>query len=165
MVSNYENQTKLFPGSSEIFIPGGENLESSYVCPASAPAASCVLFYDGELAMPSQQITFSGHWTFVVNGDLHQSGSSTLTFASQPGVLVVNGNAQIEGAGVTNAYVEVKGSTSYGGMGDFKGALITLGNFTFDPDGSTGTFDYDASVLPPPQLIAGRVKVVTYAEF
>jgi hypothetical protein len=100
----------------------------------------------------------------VVNGDLQQRGAASLSFVTQPGVLVVNGNAQLHGGGVTGAYVEVKGSAVLGGAGNFKGALIALGNFTFD-GGSTGSLDFDSSVLPPAKIIAGRVKVVTYAEF
>jgi hypothetical protein len=165
MVSNYENQTKLFPGPSNVYVADGGALASSYVCPSGTPAGGCLLFYDGKLVMESQQILFSGQWTVVVNGDLNQTGTSSLTFASQPGVLVINGNALIEGGGVSSAYVEVKGSTAFGGTGDLKGALTTLGNFTFDAERSSAWFDYDASVLPPPKLIAGRVKVVTYAEF
>jgi hypothetical protein len=163
MVSNYENQTKLFPGTTNVYVPDGGIINSGYTCP-SGTASGCLLFYDGELAMPTQQVTFAGQWTVVINGDLRQTGSSSLTFASQPGVLIINGNAQIEGNGVTGAYVEVKGSTAFGGSGNFKGALITLGNFTFD-GASTGFFDFDATVLPPAKIIAGRVKVVTYSEF
>lgn len=163
MVSNFENQTKLFPGPANVYVPEDGTLATGYTCSTSG-SSGCLLYYDGTLQMPSQQVTFSGHWTVVVNGDLQQTGVASMTFASQPGVLVVNGNAQIEGNGLTSAYVEVKGSTLFGGTGDFKGALITLGNFTFDGD-SAGNFDYDASVLPPAKIIAGRVKVVTYAEF
>lgn len=163
MVSNFENQTKLFPGPANVYVPDGGGLASGYTC-SSGGSSGCLLFYDGALDMPSQQITFSGQWTVVVNGDFSQTGVSSMTFASRPGIVVVNGNAQIEGNGLDSAYVEVKGSTAFGGTGDFKGALITLGNFTFDGD-SAGYFDFDASVLPPPKIIAGRVKVVTYAEF
>jgi len=163
MVSNYENQTKLFAGPSNIYVSDGGSLSSGYTCP-SGSSSGCLLFYDGSLALASQQVTFSGAWTVVVNGDLQATDVSALTFASQPGVLVVNGNAQIEGNGISRAYVEVKGSTAFGGAGGFRGALITLGNFTFD-DGSTGDLDFDPAVLPPPKIIAGRVKVVTYAEF
>ena len=140
-----------------------EGTSVACTCP-SGGSSGCLLFYDGALDMPTQQVTFSGQWTVVVNGDFSQTGVSSMTFASRPGILIVNGNAQIEGNGVSSAYVEVKGSTAFGGTGDFDGALITLGNFTFDDD-SSGFFDFDASVLPPPKIIAGRVKVVTYAEF
>ena len=162
MVSNFENQTKLFPGPTNVYVPDGGGLASSYTC-SSGSSSGCLLFYDGKLELSSQQLTFSGPWTVVVNGDLTQTGISSLTF-SQRSVLIVNGNASIEGNGLAGAYVEIKGSTKYGGSGNFKGALITLGNFTFD-DGATGYFDYDGSVLPPAKIIAGRVKVVTYAEF
>jgi hypothetical protein len=165
MVSNYENQTKLFPGSANVYVADTSALASTYFCPSTAPSGGCLLFYDGKLAMPSQQITLAGQWTVVVNGDFQQSGASSLTFSSQPGTVVVNGNAQIAGNGVSGAYVEVKGSTAFGGSGNFKGALITLGNFTFDAGSSSGSFDFDPAALPPPKVIAGRVKVVTYSEF
>jgi hypothetical protein len=164
MVSNFENQTTLFPGPANVYVPDGGALASGYACPSGSSSGGCLLFYDGALDMPSQQVSFSGQWTVVVNGDFSQTGVSSMTFASRPGILIVNGNAQIEGNGVSSAYVEVKGSTAFGGSGDFQGALITLGNFTFDDD-SSGFFAFDASVLPPPKIIAGRVKVVTYAEF
>jgi hypothetical protein len=163
MVSNYENQTKLFPGPTNVYVPDGGSLAASYTCP-SGTSNGCLLFYDGKLDTSTQQVSYAGQWTVVINGELQQSGVSSLTFTTQPGVLVVNGNAQIGGDGVSNAYVEVKGSTRFGGSGGLRGALITLGNFTFD-GGSTGNFDFDAAVLPSAQTIAGRVKVVTYSEF
>lgn len=165
MVSNYENQTKLFPGPANIYVPDGGSLSPSYVCPTSAPATGCLLFFDGKLVIPSQQVAFSGKWTFVINGDLQQTGVSSLTFSGMPGTMVVNGNASLEGNGVKGTYLMVKGSTQFGGTGSFRGALITLGNFTFDANSSSGWFDFDPSVVPPPKIIAGRVKVVTYSEF
>jgi Tfp pilus assembly protein PilX len=165
MVSNFEDEVQLNPGPADLYEADGTSVESNYSCPAPAPKDGCILFYDGSLDLTSTQVTSSGPWTLVVNGDFTQGPNSGVTFVGQPGLVVTNGNASIEGDGLTNTYVEVKGSTLYGGSGSISGALITLGNFTFDSSGSSGDFKFDANVVPPSKIIAGRVKVVTYAEY
>lgn len=165
LVSNYEDEVKLYPGPTAVYLAKGSELTSSYSCPTPGPADGCLLFYDGPLDLTWQKTTFDGQWTFVVNGDLTQSSTATLTFTGHSGIVVANGNASIEGNGVTNAYVEVKGSTLFGGTGPFSGAIITLGNFTFDSNNSSGPFQFDSSVVPPAKTIVGRVKVVTYGEY
>ena len=164
MVSDYENQTKVAAGPSNIYAEDGSLLATSYTCP-STPATTCLLFYDGKLASSSQQISFIGAWTVVVNGDFMQSGVAKMSFSGQSGLLIVNGNASIDGNGVVNAYVEVKGSTLLGGAGGLTGAMISLSNVSFDSTNSSATFTFDGSVVPPSKTIAGRVKVVTYAEY
>jgi hypothetical protein len=165
LVSNFEDEVDLDRGSSDMYAGGGTALASAYSCPTPPPSDGCILFYDGPLVTSSEQTTFTGPWTFVINGDFTQSSEASLTFANQPGVLVVNGNASIEGSGLSNAYVEIKGSTLLGGAGTFTGAILTLGNFTFDNSDSSGPFQFDSGVVPPPKIITGRVKVVTYAEY
>jgi hypothetical protein len=165
LVSNYEDEVKLHLGPTALLLTKGSALASNYSCSTPAPVDGCLLFYDGPLDLTSQRITFDGPWTFVVNGDLAQSATASLTFSGHSGIVVANGNASIEGDGVTNAYVEVKGSTLFGGFGTFSGAIITLGNFTFDSGNSSGAFQFDSNVVPPARTIVGRVKVVTYGEY
>lgn len=165
LVSNYEDTVKVSPGAANQYASVGSTLVSNYDCPTPAPVDGCLLFYDGPLELTSQQITFTGPWTLIINGDFTQGSPASVTFADKPGLIVANGNASIEGNGLKNAYVEVKGSTLFGGPGTFTGALITLGNFTFDSDNSSGAFRFDATVVPPAKTITGRVKVVTYAEY
>ena len=165
VVSDYEDEAKLYPGPADLYASEGTKLESTYSCPSPQPADGCLLFYDGKLDLGSAQLTFIGPWTLVVNGDLTDGAPANITFADKAGLIVANGNASIEGDGLTNAYVEVKGSTLYGGTGTFTGALITLGNFTFDSGNSSGPFQFDSNVVPPSKIIMGRVKVVGYAEY
>jgi len=164
LVSNYEDQTKLFPGAANLYVAAGSSLAPAYTCQSSV-TSGCLLFYDGPLNLASQSVTFNGPWTLVINGDFTQGTTASIAFVGQPGLLITNGNASIEGAGLTNAYVEVKGSTLFGGSGTFAGAMITLGNFTFDSNDSSGQFRFKSGVVPPAMTITGRVKVVTYAEY
>jgi Tfp pilus assembly protein PilX len=165
LVSDYEDEVKLYPGPADLYAGDGTKLASTYTCPSPQPADGCLLFYDGKLDLGSTQLTFIGKWTVVVNGDLTDNAPAKVRFADRAGLIVANGNASIEGDGLTNAYVEVKGSTLYGGSETFTGALITLGNFTFDSANSSGPFQFDSNVVPPSKIIMGRVKVVSYAEY
>jgi len=165
LVSNYEDEVKVYPGPADLYAAEGTALASAYSCPTPQPADGCLLFYDGKLDLATAKVTFNGSWTLVVNGDFTEHGLANIAFADQPGLIVANGNASIEGSGLTNAYVEVKGSTLFGGSGTLTGALITLGNFTFDSANSSGPFQFDANVVPPSKTIMGRVKVVSYAEY
>jgi hypothetical protein len=45
---------------------------------------------------------------------LTDGASAKVTITDSAGLIVANGNASIEGDGLTNAYVEVKGSTLCG---------------------------------------------------
>ena len=165
MAANYENQVKLQPGPADVYLPDGATLASSYVCPAASQAAGCVLFYDGTLESASEQTTFAGGWTVVLNGEYDQTGASSMNFVGTSNIVIVNGSARITGLGIKNAYVEVKGTTTFGDTASITGALITLGSFNFDGQSSTGGFHFDGSVIPPGATIVGKVKVVTYAEY
>src|SRR4029077_557078 len=66
LVSNYEDEVKLYPGSADLYVGDGTKLASSYTCPSPQPADGCLLFYDGKLDLSSTQLTFIGPWTFVV---------------------------------------------------------------------------------------------------
>jgi hypothetical protein len=166
MVTSYKNQASLLPGVTGVYQAGGSTLQPSYACglPNLGLGVGCVLFYDGSLSVTSQQTTFTGPWTMVVNGDLQTSGRASLVFTSKPSALVVNGNAAFAGDGSINGYVQVKGSTSFSGDTSFNGALMTLGTLTFN-GGSDGGFVYDPSVIPPSRVLVGLVKIVTYAEY
>jgi hypothetical protein len=165
VVSNYDNQAKLFASAYTVDVPAGGTLQPSYLCPASAPAGGCLVFYDGPLTSTSGQTTFSGPWTLVINGDYKQAGSSQMIFQNQPSMLIVNGNADFGGNAVAGAYVQVKGSLSLGGNGAFSGAIMALGNVTFDGGGVSGGFTFNPKVIPPPTKLIGLVKIVTYGEY
>jgi Tfp pilus assembly protein PilX len=165
LVSDYEDEVMLYPGPADVYQGGGTKLASTYTCPPPQPSDGCLLFYDGTLDLAAAPLKFVGPWTFVVNGDFTDGAPADVTFADAPGLIVANGNATIEGDGLNNAYVEVKGSTLFGGSGTFTGAIITLGNFTFDSGNSSGPFQFDSNVVPPSKTIMGRVKVVSYAEY
>lgn len=165
MVANYENQVQAFGGAADVYVARGHDLSSGYSCPTIDQATGCVLFYDGDYTTASQSTTFSGGWTVVFNGSFSQTGGSQLLFVGGSNTVMVNGNALIEGVGISNAYLEVKGGTTFGGAATITGAAITLGNFDFDGERSSGAFQFDSSVVPPSATITGKVKVITYAEY
>lgn len=165
IVSNYQNQPKLFNGPSNVYIPANGTVASSYTCPALGAPSGCLLFVEGTFVSTDQQITFYGLWTVVIDGDLKQSGLASFTFFNKPSLLIVNGNADVEGGGIAGAYVEVKGNITFSGSAVFNGATMALGDVYFLSGASSGSFSFDPAAIPPPRTLAGLVKIVTYVEY
>jgi hypothetical protein len=165
MVASYKSQAQVFGGPTNVYVPAGGTLASSYVCSGLGVLLGCMLFYDGSLDESTEGTTFSGPWTMVVNGDLEASGPSYIAFTTKPNMLIVNGNAHFSGNSYVDGYMQVKGSTDIGGDGLFTGAIMSLGSMTFSGGGESGGIVYDPSVIPPPHLLTGLVKILTYAEY
>jgi hypothetical protein len=165
VVASDKSQAQVFGGPTNVYVPAGGSLASTYVCSGIGILLGCLLFYDGSLDQSTQGVTFDGPWTMVVNGDLHESGPSFIDFATKPSMLIVNGNAHFSGSAHVNGYVQVKGSTDLGGDGLFDGAIMSLGTMTFSGGSGSGGIVYDPSVIPPAHLLTGLVKIVTYAEY
>jgi hypothetical protein len=163
LVANYKNQAELYPGDN-VYEAGGAQLAPSYTCPVLNTTSPCVLFYDGALNLSSSQVSLTGPWTMVVNGDYVESGGAVLTFKSAPSVLIVNGNAELSASTLT-AYLQAKGNTTISGNASFTGAIMTLGSITMTGGGGNAGFVYQPSVIPPNQSAGGMVKVITYAEY
>jgi len=164
MVASMKNQAEFGGSASDDYVEAGGTLASSYSCSTGGLSPSCVLFYDGPLDLSSGQVTLSGPWTVVVNGNLTLSGTGGIDFQNRPSELIVNGTVDISGSGATTAYLEAKGGVDLDGDATFSGAIMTLGTLTFDNDVGGG-FSYDPSVIPPVRALAGLVKVISYAEY
>ncbi|HKW44112.1 MAG TPA: hypothetical protein VJN22_00560 [Candidatus Eremiobacteraceae bacterium] len=165
MIASDKSQAQLFGGPTNVYVSGGSSLSPTYICSGLGVLLGCMLFYDGPLDLSTSGVTFSGPWTMVVNGDLDASGSGYIVFGTNPDLLVVNGNAHFAGSSYVKGYVQVKGSTTIGGSGLFTGAIMSLGSLTFAGGSGSGGIAYDPSVIPPPHLLTGLVKIVTYAEY
>jgi hypothetical protein len=165
MVASDKSQAQTFGGPTNVYVPAGGSLAPTYVCSGIGTLLGCLLFYDGPLDLSTQGVTFDGPWTMVVNGDLNASGPSFIAFGTKPNMLIVNGNAHFSGSAYVDGYVQVKGSTDLGGDGLFDGAIMSLGAMTFSGGGESGGIVYDPSVIPPPHLLTGLVKILTYAEY
>jgi hypothetical protein len=164
MIASYKSQAQVFGGPTNIYVPAGGSLSSTYTCSGLGVLLGCLVFYDGPLDL-TQGVTFSGPWTMVVNGDLYESGSGFVAFATKPSQLAVNGNAQFLDNSFVTGYVQVKGSTNLGSDGLFTGAIMSLGSLTFASAGGSGGIAYDPTVIPLPHLLTGLVKIVTYSEY
>lgn len=165
MVASFKSQTQTFGGPTNIYVPAGSSLSSSYSCPGLGILVGCVLFYDGPLTLSTHGVTFTGQWTMVVNGNLTESGPGFVSFSTKPSLLVVNGNAKFSNGSYVAGYVQVKGGTTLNGYGTFPGAIMSLGTVTFSGGGSSGGLVYDPAVIPPTHALTGLVKIVTYAEY
>jgi hypothetical protein len=165
VVASYKSQAQVYGGPTNVYVPDGASLAPTYVCSGIGLLLGCLLFYDGSLHQSTQGVTFQGPWTMVVNGDLDETGQSSITFATKPNMLIVNGNAHFSGSAHVDGYLQVKGSTEIGGDGLFSGAIMSLGAMTFSGGGQSGGIVYDPSVIPPSHALTGLVKIMTYAEY
>src|SRR5215469_4267671 len=154
-------------GSYALYIPATGTVPSTYNCPDTAPAAGCVVFLDGPLAISgSQTITFTGHVTFVVNGNYTATGQSQISFQDNTkSLFAVNGNADDGGLGTMYALIWAKGDVTLHGNGFQKGAVVAGGNAILNGAGSSGGFLYDSTLANISVNIPGHIVVSAYGEY
>jgi len=162
-----EKATAQAGGPYALYIPSTGTVPSKYDCPNTAPSAGCVVFLDGPLAISgSQTITFTGHVTFVVNGNYTATGQSQISFQDNTkSLFAVNGNADDGGLGTMYALIWAKGDVTLHGNGFQKGAVVAGGNAILNGAGSSGGFLYDSTLANISVNIPGHIVVSAYGEY
>lgn len=164
---SYEKGIAQQGGPYNLYIPNGGSLPSNFTCGLGAPPSGCVVFLDGSIHLSGQQsANFIGKVTVVINGDLQETGKSSITFQLNSGsLLAVAGNADVGGNAYTGALLWAKGDTTLHGNGAQQGALIAGGNVSLLGGGTNGGFYYNPGAIPPPVNVPGAVVLVAYGEY
>ncbi len=154
-------------GGTNLYVPSGGSLPSSYTCPPTAPSYGCIVYYDGSLSIAGlQDFNYFGHLLVIINGNYKSTGNSGFTLQSgQQSVFIVNGNADMGGNSDTGALYWVKGDTTLHGNGQTFGAIVTGGNGIFAGGGSGGGFTCDPNALGIKLDLPGKVVMKAYAEY